>query len=149
MHGTVSVRRKKKEKVHLTEVEEACGDRECDGGEEEDELGAEQDLLEVDEEAAEGGAGDLADQGHVGLLAEGGGGQVVGGAAEVADGHLLGAGAGLEQTCGGGVHAPPPLVSGDSAPAPVRKGRAKGVGFGGGARHLLRLGSLYMYTRYY
>ena len=45
------------------------GEREDDDGEDEDELGAEQDLLEVVEERA----GDLAEEGEVGLLAERGG----------------------------------------------------------------------------
>jgi hypothetical protein len=88
-------------------LEDAGCEREDDGGEEDDELGAEQDLLEVDDEAAERGAGDLADESDIGLLAERGGGEVVGGAAEVANGHILGRG--VEEGGGGGVHAPPPL----------------------------------------
>ena len=54
-------------------MEDARGEREDDGGEEEDELGAEQDLLEVVEEPPQRRAGDLAEEGEVGLLAERGG----------------------------------------------------------------------------
>ena len=54
-------------------MEDARGEREDDGGEEEDELGAEQDLLEVVEESPQRRAGDLAEEGEVGLLAERGG----------------------------------------------------------------------------
>jgi len=49
------------------------GEREDDDGEDEDELGAEQDLLEVVEEPPQRRAGDLAEEGEVGLLAERGG----------------------------------------------------------------------------
>jgi hypothetical protein len=89
-------------------LEDAGCEREDDGGEEDDELGAEQDLLEVDEEAAERGAGDLADESDIGLLAERGGGEVVGSAAEVANGHILGRG--VEEGGGGGVHPPTALL---------------------------------------
>jgi hypothetical protein len=116
-------------------VEDACGEREDDGGEEEDELGAEQDLLEVVEESPQRRAGDLAEEGEVGLLAERGGGHVVGRAAEVAGGQLLGAG--LEEPRGsggggGGVHAgapaPPLLLPPDGGSAPVRQREAEGAG---------------------
>ena len=50
-------------------MEDAGGEREDDDGEEEDELCAEQDLLEF------GAEQDLAEEGEVGLLAERGGGR--------------------------------------------------------------------------
>ena len=50
-------------------MEDACSEREDDDGEEEDELCAEQDLLEF------GAEQDLAEEGEVGLLAERGGRQ--------------------------------------------------------------------------
>jgi len=116
-------------------VEDARGEREDDGGEEEDELGAEQDLLEVVEESPQRRAGDLAEEGEVGLLAERGGGHVVGRAAEVAGGQLLGTG--LEEPRGsggrgGGVHAgapaPPLLLPPDGGSATGRQRGAGGAG---------------------
>jgi len=117
-------------------VEDARGEREDDGGEEEDELGAEQDLLEVVEEPPQRRAGDLAEEGEVGLLAERGGGHVVGRAAEVAGGQLLGAG--LEEPRGSGgrgggvVHAgapaPPLLLPPDGGSATARQRGAGGAG---------------------
>lgn len=123
----------------LAELEDSRGEREEDGGEEEGELGGEQDLLEVVEEAAERGAGDLAEEREVGLLAERGGGHVVGGAVgEESGGHLLGVavgggggrggGGGVEESGGGGVHAdtPPLLLCANSGAAPVGKRGAEG-----------------------
>ena len=119
-------------------MEDSRSEREEDRGEEEGELGGEQDLLEVVEEAAERGAGDLAEEGEVGLLAERGGGHVVGGAVgEVSGGHLLGVavggggrggGGGVEESDGGGVHAdaPPLLLCANSGAAPVGKRGAEG-----------------------
>ena len=117
-------------------MEDARGEREDDGGEEEDELGAEQDLLEVVEEPPQRRAGDLAEEGEVGLLAERGGGHVVGRAAEVAGGQLLGTG--LEEPRGSGgrgggvVHAgapaPPLLLPPDGGSATGRQRGAGGAG---------------------
>jgi hypothetical protein len=121
-------------------VEDACGEREDDGGEEEDELGAEQDLLEVVEESPQRRAGDLAEEGEVGLLAERGGGHVVGRAAEVAGGQLLGPG--LEEPRGsggggGGVHAGAPAPPMSTVPmrdrAPVRHDDSPGWYFTAGS----------------
>jgi hypothetical protein len=64
----------------------------------------------MDEDAVERGTGDLVYEGDIELLAEGGGGEVVGSAAKVAYNHLLGAGR---------VHAPPPLFYGDTASTTV------------------------------
>lgn len=78
-------------------MEVSGGDGEEDGGEEEEEPGGEEDVVEIGEEGAEGGAGNLVEEGGVGAFAEGGRGEVVCGAAArrprkevVPHGHLLG-----------------------------------------------------------
>lgn len=75
-----------------SEVEVLGDDGEGDSREEDEELGSEEYLLEVGEEVPEESAADLGDEGEIGLLAEGGGGHVVGGATvavAVAVAHLL------------------------------------------------------------
>ena len=66
-------RRSRVPAARASEEEDARGEREDDDGEDEDELGAEQDLLQVVEESPQRRAGDLAEEGEVGLLAERGG----------------------------------------------------------------------------
>lgn len=71
------------------------GDGEGDSREEDEELGAEEDLVEVGKEVPEGSEADPGEKGEIRLFAEGRGGHVVGGAAVahlLADEHAVPAG---------------------------------------------------------